>query len=86
MPEPRIRSAYLLDPETIRSLEEIALRLAIPESEVVKLAVTAFARSMPAAQPDRLGALEQLQAQLALGEEAAGRWIEGVTAERRHGT
>jgi predicted transcriptional regulator len=77
-----IKSTYSLDPETVRSLEEIATKCKIPKSEVVRRAVAALAKSMPDDRQERLAIWERLQAEIRLDDETARRWADGVRAER----
>jgi predicted transcriptional regulator len=82
MATPKIKSTYSLDPETIRSLEEIASKWKIPKSEVLRRAVAVLAESLPEDRTERLALWEGLQAQLRLDDATAARWVDGVRAER----
>lgn len=77
-----IKSTYSFDPETHRTLEELARRWQVSRSEALRRAIRMAAREAIPPGEDAVSALEQLQQSLGLAPEAASRWEEQVRAER----
>lgn|SRR6185312_10826470 len=77
-----IRSTYAFDPETVRTLEDLARRWGVSKSEALRRSVRASAATQPRAN-GALQALDELQSSLGLSRTAARRWAERVHEERR---
>jgi len=81
-----VRSTFALDPETVQALNGLAGRWAVSKSEVLRrvIGIAAAVEEFDASS-DALAALDELQAQLGLDEEAAEAWVRNVRLERSAG-
>ena len=77
-----IKSTYSLDPGTVRDLEQLAQRLGISKSEVLRRAVRFLAQQESRPPGDGLGALDELQESVQMTEERASAWVDRVRHER----
>lgn len=77
-----IKSTYSLDPGTVRDLEQLAQRLGISKSEVLRRAVRFLAQQESRPSGDGLGALDDLQESVQMTEERASAWVDRVRHER----
>jgi hypothetical protein len=78
-----IKSTYALDPETVRTLDEIARRWKVSKSEALRRAIRAVAGRAPEETHDALQALDELQNALGVTATATRRWVQAARAERR---
>jgi len=76
-----IRSTYALDPETVRTLENLAKRWGVSKSEALRRSIRASAATRPRTGA-ALQALDDLQRSLGLSNAAASRWINRTREER----
>lgn len=77
-----VRSTYALDPDTVRTLDELARRWNVSKSEALRRAIRRAGERMP--EPSRaLRTLDTLQRSLKLTPTQAGRWAREVRAERK---
>lgn len=76
-----IRSTYALDPETVRTLENLAKRWGVSKSEALRRSIRASAATRPR-HSGALQVLDDLQHSLGLSNAAASRWIKRVREER----
>jgi len=77
-----IKSTYSLDPGTVRDLEQLAQRLGISKSEVLRRAVRFLAQQESRPPGDGLKALDELQESLQMTDERANIWVDRVCRER----
>lgn len=78
-----IRSTYALDPQTVRTLEQIARRWGVSKSEALRRAIRGAAGKTTGEQPDALEALSQLQQSLGLSRAAGRLWQQQARSARR---
>jgi predicted transcriptional regulator len=78
-----IKSTYSLDPDTVRTLDEIARRWKVSKSEVLRRAIRAVADRAPEQSHDALQALDDLQKSLGTTAATTRAWIQAARAERR---
>jgi len=78
-----VKSTYALDPETVRTLEEMARRWGVSKSEALRRAIRAAAKQAPCEESDAIKALDELQQSLALSPTKVRDWASRVKAERR---
>jgi hypothetical protein len=77
-----VKSTYALDVETIRKLERVAARWRVSKSEVLRRAIDAVDRELPAIEPSPLEALDELQKSLNLSPSQVRKWSHEVREER----
>jgi hypothetical protein len=78
-----IKSTYALDPDTVRTLDEIARRWNVSKSEALRRAIRAVAGRMPEQSHDALRALDHLQRSLGATARTTRAWVQATRAERR---
>ncbi len=78
-----VKSTYALDPETVRTLEEMARRWGVSKSEALRRAIRAAAKEAPCEEKDAIKALDELQQSLALSPTQARAWASRAKVERR---
>mgnify|MGYP001577899757 FL=1 len=77
-----VRSTYALNPETVRTLDELARRWNVSKSEALRRAIRAAGEGKP--EPSRaLRALDALQRSLKLTPTRASRWAREARGERQ---
>ena len=77
-----VKSTYSLDVETVRKLEDLAMRWNTSESAALRRAIHAAAKPSHPGDNETLDALDRLQSLLALDRRAAEAWAEEVRSER----
>ena len=83
MAVPTIKSTYALDVDTVRTLERMAQRWNVSNSEALRRAIRSAAGEGAAGDADALDALERLQKSLKLTPAGARAWTKRVRTERR---
>ena len=78
-----IKSTYSLDVETVRALEDMALRWKVSKSEALRRAIRAAASEGSQEGNDTIVALDELQRSLNLSPAKARTWARRVRTERR---
>ena len=78
-----IKSTYALDPDTVRTLDNIARRWKVSKSEALRRAIRAVAGSVPEQGHDALQALDDLQNALGVTATTTRAWVQAARAERR---
>jgi hypothetical protein len=78
-----IKSTYVMDVGTVRTLERIARRWNVSKSEALRRAIHASAEQQPPEATDALKALDQLQRSLKLTPARARDWARAARTERR---
>ena len=78
-----IKSTYALDPDTVRTLDNIARRWKVSKSEALRCAIRAVAGSVPERSQNALQALDDLQAALEATATTTRAWGQTARAERR---
>jgi hypothetical protein len=78
-----IKSTYSLDPDTVRTLHEIARRWKVSKSEALRRAIRAVADRLPEQSHDALQALDDLQSSLGATATTTKAWMQAARAERR---
>ena len=80
---PTVKSTYLLDLQTVRTLEELARHWGVSKSEALQRAIRAAAYEWRREENDALKALDELQQSLSLSSEKARTWANQVRSERK---
>jgi hypothetical protein len=78
-----IKSTYALDPDTVRTLDEIARRWKVSKSEALRRAIRAVAGHVPEQSHEALQALDDLQHSLKATGTTTRTWVQAARAERR---
>ncbi len=78
-----IKSTYALDPDTVRTLDEIARRWKVSKTEALRRAIRAVAGGVSEQGHDAIRALDQLQESLAATAPTTKAWVQAARAERR---
>lgn len=81
-----VKTTYSLDPDTMSRLDALARGWGVSRSEALRRIVRAAADAHDGVGADPLAALDELQASLALSEEAARAWATEARRERRTGS
>jgi predicted transcriptional regulator len=76
-----IRATYALDPQTVRTLDQLARKWDVSKSEALRRAIRAAGSARGAGTA--LDALNTLQASTRLSTDEAHRWTSEVRADRR---
>lgn len=76
-----IRATYALDPQTVRTLDNLAREWDVSKSEALRRAIRAAGSSRGA--DTALDAVDALQASARLSNADASRWMAEVRTERR---
>ena len=83
MSTPTIKSTYVMDVETMQSLERISRRWRVSKSEALRRAIRAALEQPPSQPRDALRALDKLQRSLKLTPARARDWARQALTERR---
>ena len=83
MATPTIKSTYVMDVETMQSLERISRRWGVSKSEALRRAIRAAVEQPPSQPRDALRALDKLQRSLKLTPARARDWARQARTERR---
>ena len=78
-----IKSTYALDPDTVRTLDNIARRWKVSKSKALRRAIRAVAGRVPEQSHNVLQALDELQDALGPTATTTRAWIQSDRAERR---
>ena len=73
-----IKSTYALDPDTVRTLNEIARRWKVSKSEALRRAIRAVASQVPEESQDALQALDTLQDSLGGTAAKTRAWVQAA--------
>ena len=80
---PTIESTFLLDVESVRTLETLAKRWRVSKTEVLRRAIRIAATEGRPGNATALSALDRLQNSVRQRQVDASRWVRDLKAERR---
>jgi Zn-dependent peptidase ImmA (M78 family) len=82
MTMPKIKATFVLDAETVRSLEQVSRRWNVSKSEALRRAIRSLAATAETGHAST-EVLDRLQAAAKLSASAATAWARHARAERR---
>ena len=80
---PTIESTFLLDVESVRTLETLAKRWRVSKTEVLRRAIRIAATEGRPENDTALSALDRLQNSVRQRQVDASRWVRDLKADRR---